>query len=245
MNKNKIIFFVLALILIAGIVMLFWKGFNVSLELRAHDTLKFVFDEKFTKSDIEKICNEVFKDKEYKIKTVEVFSDAIYIISPLINEKEEQALLEKLDKLYKKEEKQEDVEPIEATPENTEEAVESANETIFDKLEKGTKYEIYHDSKVRIRDIVKPYIMPSIISAIIIVIYIAIKYRKLNDGYSLITICKTLGEMLVVLLEVMSIIIITRIPFTRGIIPIIMFIIIIALCIRFSIYEKQLEKIDE
>ena len=92
MKKNKIIFFVLALVLIIGIIMVCVKGFKVSLDLRAHDTLKFVFDQKFQKSDITKICDEVFKDKEYEIKTVEVFSDAIYIISPTINEEEENVL---------------------------------------------------------------------------------------------------------------------------------------------------------
>ena len=89
---KKILRFMIAIILIAGIIIVCVKGFNVSLDLRAHDTLKFVFDEKFQMNDIKKICDEVFKDKEYKIKTVEVFSDAIYIISPEINENEEELL---------------------------------------------------------------------------------------------------------------------------------------------------------
>ena len=241
MKKNKIILFVLALILLAGIIVVCVKGFQVSLDLRAHDTLKFVFDQKFEKSDITKVCDEVFKDKEYEIKTVEVFSDAVYIISPSINENEEKALLEKLDSLYVTEE--DNNEAAEATisaEENTEEI-----ETIFDKLEEGTKYQLYHDSKVRIRDVVKPYVIPSIISALIIVIYIAIKYRRLNDGKAIVTVCKTLGEMLVILLEVMAIIAITRIPFTNTIIPIIMFIILICLCIRLALFEKELKEKEE
>ena len=253
MKKNKIILFVLALVLLAGIIMVCVKGFNVSLDLRAHDTLKFVFDQKFKKSDVIKVCDEVFKDKEYEIKTVEVFSDAVYIISPSISLEEQESLLEKLDNLYKTEEKVSETETItdevtDTTDETTsteENTSEDSEETIFDRLEKGSKYDLYHDSKVRIRDIVKPYIMPSIISAIIIVIYIAIKYRKLNGGYSLITVCKILGEMLVVLLEIVSVIAITRIPFSRTLVPIVMFIVVISLCIRLAMLEKELKNLDE
>ena len=230
MKKNKIILFVLALILLAGIIMVCVKGFNVSLDLRAHDTLKFSFDQKFNREDITKICDEVFKDKIYEIKKVEVFSDSVYIISPTITEKEEEALLEKLNNLYVNE----DVEATES------EGSEEVEQTIFDKLEKGKKYDFYHDSKIRIRDIVKPYIIPSVITALIIVVYIAIRYKKLGNPF--ITVCKTLGEMLVILLEVLSIIAITRIPFTTTVIPIVMFIIIISLCIRFMMFEKELNK---
>ena len=238
MKKNKFILFVLALVLLAGIIVVCTKGFQVSLDLRAHDTLKFVFDKKFQMNDITKICDEVFKDKEYEVKTVEVFSDAIYIISPSITENEEKVLLEKLDDLYKSEEEKNEDNATESSEEN------SSEETILDKLEKGSKYNLYHDSKVRIRDIVKPYILPSIICALIIIVYIAIKYRKLNNGKFLITVCKTLGEMLFVLLELLSIIAIARIPFTTTLIPIIMFIVVICLCIRMIIYEKQVKELE-
>lgn len=268
MKKNKLVLFILALILLAGIIIVCLKGFNVSLDLRAHDTLKFVFDQKFKMSDVTKVCDEVFKDKEYETKTVEVFSDAVYIISPEITKSEEETLLEKLNELYKTEdsstEKNTDENSSEetSTDENatennsldentndsestsTDESSETTEEkTIFDELEEGTKYDFYHDSKIRLRDIVKPYVIPSVICALIIVVYIGIKYRKLGNWF--IIICKTLGEMLVVLLEVMAIIAIARIPFTTSIIPIIMFIIVVSLCIRLEMYERKLEKLDE
>ena len=229
MKKNKFILFVCAIILLAGIIVVCLKGFKVSLDLRAHDTLKFVFDQKFKMSDVTKVCDEVFKKKEYKVKTVEVFSDAVYVISPEITEKEQEALLEKLDNLYK-------------TEENTSEE-STEDQSIFDKLEEGTKYDFYHDSKVRIRDIIKPYIIPSCICTLIIAIYIGIKYRKLGNGF--LIVLSTLGEMLVVLLEVMAIFAITRIPFTSTVVPIVMFIVVVSICIRLAMYEKELQKLDE
>ena len=242
MKKNKVILLVLALILLIGIIIVCVKGFRVSLNLRAHDTLKFVFDQKFKMSDITKICDEVFKDKEYEVRTVEVFSDAVYIISPTITEAQEKALLEKLNDLYQKEETEKTEEVAEETISTEELDQENVEENIFDKLEEGKKYKLYHYSKVRIRDIVKPYLAPSVISAILIVFYIAIRYRKLNNGKPFITVCKTLGEMLVILLEIMALIAILRIPFTRTLIPILMFMIVICLCIRFASFEKQMEE---
>ena len=248
MKTGRIILLViLALILISGTITVCVKGFNVSLDLRAHDTLKFVFDEKFQMSDIEKICDEVFKNKQYELKTVEVFSDAIYIISPEITESEEELLLEKLDSLYKSDEDINvvDEENNETTgdTENTENEEVTEEKTIFDKLEEGSKYELYHDSKVRIRDIVKPYIIPSIISALIILVYAAIKYRKLGNWFVLV--CKTLVQIFVLIWALLSIIATDRIVFTRTVIPIIMFITIVFLCFQFAKYEKRLRELDD
>lgn len=248
MRNNKVILLILAGILFIGIILVCVKGFNVSLDSRAHDTLKFVFDQKFKMNDVKKVCDEVFKDKEYEIKTVEIFSDAVYIISPSITELEEKTLLEKLNNLYQSEENKEAEIQAEAeseenanSVENESQAAENSN-TIFDKLEEGTKYELYHDAKVRIRDMVKPYFIPSVVSSLIIVFYMAIKYRELNNKKIWVTICQTLGEMLVILLEIMAIVAIFRIPFSGTLIPILMFIIVICLCIKFSIFEKQLKE---
>ena len=260
MKTGRIILLViLALILISGTITVCVKGFNVSLDLRAHDTLKFVFDEKFQMSDIEKICDEVFKNKKYELKTVEVFSDAIYIISPEISEDEEELLLEKLDSLYKSDEDinvadeennettgdTENTENEEANVENenTDEDTNNQEVSILEKLEEGSKYKLYHDSKVRIRDIVKPYIIPSIISALIILVYAAIKYRKLGNWF--ILVLKTLVKILVLIWAMLSIIATDRIVFTRTVIPIMMFIVLVFLCIQFSIYEKRLRELDD
>lgn len=236
-KNNKIIIFALTLFIIAGIIIVALKGFNVSLSLRAHDTLKFIFDQKFEQSDVDGICKEVFGDKEYNIKTVEVFTDAVYIISPTITNDEKTSLLEKLDNLYKVEE---DVTDGTATETDTTE-----DETEETTLIEGLDYDFYSDSKVRIRDIVKPYVVPTLISALIIIVYIAIKYAKLNNGKVLVTVLKTIGEMVVILLTLLSIIAMTRIPFQSSIIPILMFIMLVCLVVKLACYEKQLKEIED
>lgn len=228
-NKKIIITFALALLILAGIVVVLLKGFNVSLSVRAHDTLKFVFEQKFEKADIENVCNEVFGEQEYQIKTVEVFTDAVYIMSPTITDEQKDNLLSKLDDLYKVKEEN-----------NEENQEENANGIL-----EGIDYNFYTDAKVRIRDIVKPYIMPSVISALIILIYIAVKYRKLNNGKVYITIFETLVQMAVVILALLSILAITRIPFQVTVVPILIFLVLIFIVIKLAVLEGKLHNVEE
>ncbi len=215
-ENKKIIIFGLALLILAGIIVVVLKGFNVSLDLRAHDKMRFVFGQKIEKDKIDKVCQDVFGKKEYEIKPVGLFSDTVYIVSPTITNEEKIKLAEKLNEIYPKKE-------TKTTGENGEEILEEY-------------YYFYSDAKVRLRDIVKPYIFPSVISAVIIVIYMSIRYRKL----SFTTVLKTLGELLIVLLSVLSIIAILRIQVERILIPIIMFIEVAYLVLRFCSYEKEL-----
>jgi preprotein translocase subunit SecF len=259
-SNKKIMLFIIAVLIIAGAIMVGVKGFNVSLELRSHDILKYVFDQKFEKSDVDNICKEVFNDEEYEIKKVEVFSDAVYIIAENISKEQEEALLTKLNDLYKvpsedstdetqenaeeTEINNEEIEVIEETQENTDET-EATETSILDELEEGKDYNFYSDAKVRIRDIVKPYIVPVVISAVIICLYIAVRFRKLNDGKFLLTVLKTVVEMIVILLVLASIIAIFRIPFTTSLIPIIIFIMMICLVVKFIMFEKELANLEE
>lgn len=93
------------------------------------------------------------------------------------------------------------------------------------------------NANIRIRDIARPYIMPMIISYIIIYIYIAIRFRKLN-------ILKVLGALtlLLVVTEVViiSVISITRLPFTAPIMSLMIAIAIIETILYTGKKEKEM-----
>lgn len=232
-DNKKIVNFALVLLIIAGLIVVILKGFNVSLSLRAHDTLKFVFDQKFEMNDIKQVCKDVFGEKEYQVKTVEVFSDAVYIISPTITDEEKNNLLEKLDGLYKTDEENNEV----AETENAEETSTVAN------LEEGKDYSFYTDAKVRLRDVLKPYVKPILIASIIIVIYAGIKYRKLNNGKVYLTLFNFIIEMLEIALALISITVICRIPVQTGMLPIMIFLLLICITAKFAKYEKELDNL--
>ena len=76
-TKKKILIAIIAIIIIAGCIVIGIKGFNVSLYLREHDTLQYTFDQKFNKDDIISIGNEVFGEKDFEVRTVEIFDDSV------------------------------------------------------------------------------------------------------------------------------------------------------------------------
>ena len=92
------------------------------------------------------------------------------------------------------------------------------------------------------RDIIKPYITPFIIATAIIIIYMAIRYYKLN---SLKVVLKTIGICILAQLVLLSIIAITRIPIGRLTIPLILIVYMLTLIGLTTKFEKRLSQLKE
>lgn len=246
-TKKKILIAIIAIIIIAGCIVVGIKGFNVSLYLREHDTLQYTFEQKFNKDDVISIGNEVFGEKDFEVRTVEVFDDSVYIISETISEEEKQALLEKLSALYQ--ESTDEETNTEQTAENvadteTNETINTDSETtsVVDELVEGTDYNVYHDSKIRLRDLLRPYILPTIISAIIIIVCMIIRYKILKSEKVIKNTLKVIGKSVILLLLLLSIVAILRIPVSTWILPGMMFFVLIYLVINF---EMEIRRKDE
>ena len=88
-----------------------------------------------------------------------------------------------------------------------------------------------------------PYILPYVLTTAIILIYMAIRYYKLNgikivlkEGITLVAVEATL----------LSLVAITRIPFSRYVMPVSILVYTITLLCTTSKFEKQLkQKIEE
>ena len=92
-------------------------------------------------------------------------------------------------------------------------------------------------SNIRIRDVVKPYIKPVIISAILMVVYMIIRFRKEK-------VAKLLGKIfgIIILTEavIFSIIAIARIPLSALMINLMAVIAIVELCVYINKLEKKI-----
>lgn len=86
--------------------------------------------------------------------------------------------------------------------------------------------EITNIPHTRVRDIVKPYIIPFAIATIIILVYMAIRYSKLG---MFLTIAKTLGTLIIAQAVLISVIAITRIPLGRITLPLVLVVYILSL----------------
>lgn len=205
-SRKKILSLGIILLVIAGLIVVSLKGFNVSLMFGKHEIIEVKMDSEIQLDLVNQICDEVFGDKKYLAKELEIFGDSFQINVNSLTDEEKANLVTKINEKF-------------ATQKTTEDL------------------KISSVSNRRIRDVFTPYFVPMIISFAIILIYMVIRFKKI-DGIKLI------GKLIlkVVLTEAIlfSIIAIARIPVSDFIINIAMVIAGIELVWYISKLEKEL-----
>ncbi len=89
------------------------------------------------------------------------------------------------------------------------------------------------------RDIIKPYILPFVVAVVIVLIYLGIRYYKLNIAK---VIAKSIGIMVLAQVLLFSVIAITRIPIGRLTIPMVILIYLLTLFGITTKFENDLSK---
>ena len=88
------------------------------------------------------------------------------------------------------------------------------------------------------RDLIKPYILPFAIAVIATLVYLGIRYYKLNTAKVL---AKSIGILLLTQILLFSVIAITRIPIGRLTIPMVLLVYLITLFVMTNRFEKNLK----
>lgn len=191
-NPKKIFFYlVIALIIIAGIIMIAVKGFNVELRYKANQKIELSIGETVDISKIQEKADEVFSKGKSIVQSVEIFKDSVQITAENISEEQKNELVEKVNELY----------PQEATEGEKTTKLLNAESITIDSTENA-----------RLRDILKPYVIPTIVVTIIILAYYAILYRKLGV---IKVILRSLLTIVLAQAVLLSILAITRFPMGR------------------------------
>lgn len=127
------------------------------------------------------------------------------------------------------------------TEEQKQQLIEKVNEKYGTEIS-ADSIEIVKIPNTRGRDLIKPYIVPFAISSVLILAYIAIRYRKLG---SLKAMLKVALVMVVSQALLFSLIAITRIPVGRLTIPMVIAVYVFTLLVVTAKLEKQLESKKE
>ena len=196
----------IALIIIAGIVMIAVKGFNFDLKYQDTQRIELYIQTQFEISDIEQITDEVFGNQKVMIQKVEVFEDSVLITTTSISDEQKNDLITKVNEKYGSEINAEEI-------------------------------QINNVPHTRGRDIIKPYVMPFAIAVIATLIYLGVRYYKLNMAKVLF---KSIGILLLTQILLFSVIAITRIPIGRLTIPMVILVYLLTLFGMTSRYEKNL-----
>lgn len=194
---KKLLLLGIILLIVAGIFVVALKGVNVSLDLHQHESITIKIGKAINLKEIEEICNNVFENKKYIAREVEMFSDSTNIIVESITDEEKEELVNKINEKY-----------------GTELTVQNLS--------------INSNSNIRIRDIVKPFIFPVVISIVLVGIVYAIVYR---NKAAIIKYIKTLGIIILAEALIASVIAIIRIPLSQSIITLMLFVAVVEIMV--------------
>lgn len=206
-TKNKVLILVGIIIIIIGIVITVTKGFNFDLRYEGGKRIELNLQKTFESSYIKQIAKEVI-GQDVVIQKVEIYEDAVSILSKDITEDQKNQIVTKINEKY----------GTEINAENT---------------------EIITVPHTHLRDLAQPYIIPFVIATVVILIYIGIRYYKLNI---IKTIAKTIGIVIIWQVILYSIMAITRIPIGRLTIPLTLTIYMLSFVYCTTKFEKDLKQ---
>lgn len=99
-SSKKVALLALVLLVLAGVIVVIFRGFNVSLMSRQHESIDIVIGTKFDIKDVKDICKNVFNNKKYVVRVIEVFSDAVNINVESATDEEKQNLVNEFNNKY-------------------------------------------------------------------------------------------------------------------------------------------------
>lgn len=210
-STKKIIYLIIAIIMIIGAIVCKAKGFNIELTYLNREQISISSSNSLDTKKIEEISKSILTGRKVKVQELERFGNAVQIIAESISDEEKQNLINKI---------------------NEECKTDISND--------DTK--IVSLSNTKIRDILKPYILPGIITFAAILLYFLIMYHKIGVSKVLLK-----GIFLPIITELVyySIIAITRMEFGRITNSIAIGIYILSIGVLTVNFQKEKEKLPK
>lgn len=98
--SKKIVILGIILLVLAGIIVVSLKGFRVSLLFGKHETVELKVGKEVDIEVAKEICEEVFGNKKYVLKELEVFGDSIQINTDSITDEEKTNLINQINEKF-------------------------------------------------------------------------------------------------------------------------------------------------
>lgn len=186
-------------------------------------TKGLAFDLNYSESKkVEINLGKQFEEKDIKAITNEIFKDQPILIQAIEVYKDAVSIT-----------------TTEITDEQKMELVTKLNEKYGTEIS-ADNITIEENAHIRGRDVIKPYIIPFVIATVIILMYLAIRYYKLN---SLKVLAQSIGIIILAQLVLLGIMAITRMPIGVFTIPMILFVYMLSTYVCTTKFESDLEKI--
>ena len=214
---KKLIYAILACIIIAGVVITLTIGLKVDLIYSKNAEIDIYVEKVVNIEEIRAIAKEVFPNEKVMVNQIELFEDMVAIT---VTDRADENLKDQIEQLKTK------------INEKYGSDIETADITII------------HNPKVKLSSIIKPYIAPIAISAVIILVYVIVRYRKLGIIKTALSYLLYTGAVQAVFFGVLAI---SRFPINRFVVPGVLMLYIITITALSFKNEKKLEnmKVEE
>lgn len=214
---KKLIYAILACIIIAGVVITLTIGLKVDLIYSKNAEIDIYVEKVVNIEEIRAIAKEVFPNEKVMVNQIELFEDMVAIT---VTDRADENLKDQIEQLKTK------------INEKYGSDIETADITII------------HNPKVKLSSVIKPYIAPIAISAVIILVYVIVRYRKLGIIKTALSYLLYTGAVQVVFFGVLAI---SRFPINRFVVPVVLMLYIITITALSFKNEKKLEnmKVEE
>ena len=212
MKNKRIVYIILACIAIISAIIIAVMGLNVGLRYSNAKQVQVYIGKEFDNRDITTLVKEVIGNKEVIVRKVETYEEIAEITVKEISDEQLKHLNTKINDKY-------DIE-----------------NTVDDGIS------VMEVSNVRMRDVVRPYVLPIGISLAIILVYAGIRFRKIEIQEVLLSI---LGYNIFAQLLYLCILSITRLPVNIMTIPTGLAIYAIVTLVIFHDFETRQERARE
>lgn len=227
--KKKSLYIIMIIAVIIGAIVVKVKGFNYNTLYSNHKRVEIIIGSEYDLKDVEKIANEAIKS-DHIVRKSTLYGTSVAIDAKELSDDETTTLLDKLNEKYSKTYNIKDVKKekilqelnVEAIDEKTDDEIATIISQIKDKYgleytadelkDSSTQVKVYDVSKISVYDTVKNFITPLIISVVIVMIYMAIRYHSLYKKAWILEPLRIAFELILNEAFLLAVIAIVRIP---------------------------------
>ena len=182
---KKIIFIVLAIVIVAGIAITATIGLNVDIMYKAHEQINVYVGKEANIKEIEDIAKEVLGKQKFKLVAITEFNDTFAISTESVSDEQVETLKQKVGEKY---------------------SIEDTSKSVV-------KLNI---PKLKLRDLIRPYITPIIVSTVIIAVFMAIRFKNIGVMKVFMQLILMLSLACALLISLLAL---TRCPINQYVVP--------------------------
>lgn len=227
--KNKIIYIIMIIAVILGAIIVKVKGFNYGTLYSEHKRLEIIIGQDYNIDEVKKIVDETIKSN-HVVRKATLYGTTLAIDAKDFKDDELNNLFTKLNEKYsknyntsdlRKEEIFKEMEIDSISDKTDDELTELISQikdkygisyTLEDLKNYTTKVRIYDVQEISVLDTIRGFLMPVVISLLIVMVYYGIRFFKLYKNAWILEPLKLAGKLILNQLFLLAIIAITRIP---------------------------------